>query len=369
MLGSQWPVVSVQSSSTAQRDCAASKKYLDSFERIYLCFDNDEPGKRAVQSVASLFPFNKVYVVELTKYKDANDYQIKGEQPEFYRCWHNSKRRVPTNLIADFDKVAAILATKDKDKVADFPFKGLQEATQGIRTGETYLFKALEGIGKTEVFGAIEHHVLKNTNINIGICHLEDPPKRVIQRLANYELQRPVHIGHLHQVSPDEVYNAFVAAAGRNNRVHIVESFESDNVDELLNQFRFLASACECKIIFFDHISRLVSGNLEGDERKVLDYASTRLSQLAQELDFANIMVSHVNDDGLTRGSRNISKEAWTVINMFREREAADDLIRNTTKFSIEKNRTVGITGPAGSIYFNPHTFTLSDNIPEVPVD
>jgi len=39
---------------------------------------------------------------------------------------------------------------------------------------------------------------------------------------------------------------------------------------------------------------------------------------MVKELDFALIVVSHVNDDGLTRGSRNISKIADIRLDLYR---------------------------------------------------
>lgn len=366
LLGSKWPSVSIRGSSSAKADCTAAFEYLNSFEQIYLCFDEDEAGQRAVEAVSSLFPFNKIFVVHKTLFKDANDYLIKGAHDEYRRVWYNAKRNVPTNIISSFNEVAAILDKPEKTRIATFPFEGLQKATLGIRTGETYLFKAPEGIGKTEFFGAIEHHVLKTTDINIAIIHLEDPEKRMIQRIANYELQMPVHLKDLYDVSNREVLDAYTSAVKRDNRLHIYTSLENEDYDAVLNRLRFMVASCECKIVFLDHISRLVSGNLTDDERRTLDAISTRLSQLAQELDFALIMVSHVNDDGLTRGSRNISKEAWTVISLDRDITALDKRTRNTTRLTIEKNRFAGITGPAGCVYFDPDTFTLSDKEPEL---
>ena len=105
---------------------------------------------------------------------------------------------------------------------------------------------------------------------------------------------------------------------------------------------------------------------MEPDERKALDFISTRLSQLAEELQFGLIMISHVNDDGLTRGSRNISKEAYAVISLERDIINPDETIRNTTNFTIHKNRFGSLTGPAGCVYFDIGTFMLSEIEPKV---
>jgi twinkle protein len=366
LLGSKWPAVSIRGASSAKVDCSKAFEYLNSFERIYLCFDGDEPGRKAVQAVASLFPFNKVYVVEKTLFKDANDYLLHNARDDYYRVWHNARRLTPTNIISSFAEVERLLESPEKQNIATFPFQKLQDMTLGIRTGETYLFKAKEGMGKTEIFGAIEHHILKTTDVNMAILHLEDPDKRIVQRLAGYELKRPVHFSK--EISNGEILEAYRQAVTRDHRVHIYESLENEDYDEVLNKLRFLVASCECRVVFLDHISRLVSGANIDDERRTLDQISTRLSQLSQELDFALLMVTHVNDDGLTRGSRNISKEAWTVIDLERDIESPVDDIRNTTKLSIIKNRFTGMTGPAGEIYFDPETFTLSDKKKELPV-
>lgn len=367
MLNFQHPVVSVRSSASAKTDCEACYDYLNAFDKIYLCFDNDSQGQKAAEQVLSLFPFEKVYIVKLSRFKDANDYQIAGAESEFLKTWFHAKRHVPTNIISTFAEAFEILKAKDKDTIATFPFEELQRRTLGIRPGETYLFKAPEGIGKTEFFRAIEHHILKTTDLNIAAIHLEDPDKRIIQGIANYELGFPVHLKELNDVPIEEVFKAFQKACGRDERFYIYESLENDDYEAVLNGLRFLVSSGNCRVVFLDHITRLVTGSSVEDERRTLDRISTRLSQLAKELDFALMMISHVNDDGQTRGSRNISKEAWTVVSLERDLTSEIDSVRNTTKLMIHKNRHASYTGPAGELYFDPMTFMLSDKIPEVP--
>lgn len=365
MLGSKYPVVSVQSSGQAIKDCSADKEYLDSFEKIYLCFDNDDNGKRAEAAVSSLFPFSKVYIVRKTKFKDANDYLTAGAVDEYRKIWWASKRHDPENIVSSFTDMREKFHKPKKHAICDFPFKGLQEATYGIRTGETYLFKALEGIGKTEVMGAIEYHAAKTRDFPIGIIHLEEDVQRSAFRLVGYEVEQPVHLEGVTEFTPDQLADIYEAIAKHDNRINFYQAGKNDSdVDSFLNAIRFMVASAGCKIVFFDHISRVATAfNLDVAG---LDNFATRLSQMAIELDFALIAISHVNDDGLTRGSRNISKEAWTVISLHRDKLHADPIVRNTTRFVVEKNRQVSITGPAGEIYFDPITFKLSDEKPAV---
>ncbi len=84
---------------------------------------------------------------------------------------------------------------------------------------------------------------------------------------------------------------------------------------------------------------------------------------MVKELDFSLIVVSHVNDEGLTRGSRNISKIADLRIDLTRDIQSADPVVRRTMHLMISKNRFCGRTGPAGTLLFDPETYTLSEDL------
>jgi twinkle protein len=367
MLGSKYPVVSVTSASSAMKDCAAKKDFLNSFDRIYLCFDNDAPGKKAVIQVSSLFPFDKIYVVDKTRFKDANEYQLNGATEEYRRLWYNAKRHDPENVVSSFTDLASIFKQPKKKAICTFPFTTLQEMTLGIRTGETYLYKAQEGIGKTELFGAIEHHFVKNTDFPVGLIHLEEDVQRTAMRFVNYEVKEPVHLEGFTKYDNDAIFEVYKKIAGRDNRLHFYKKGKNDNdTDAFLAAIRFMVASAGCRALFFDHVTRLATSFRLEDERKELDYVSTKLSEMAEELDFSLHMISAVNDEGLTRGSRNLSKEAWTVINLKRDKMSQDTLERNTTYLEIEKNRHASFTGPAGRVFFDPSTFILSETPPKL---
>jgi hypothetical protein len=103
---------------------------------------------------------------------------------------------------------------------------------------------------------------------------------------------------------------------------------------------------------------------LGGDnERRALDYLATQLEMMVKELDFSLIAVSHVNDDGLTRGSRAISHVADIRIDLSRDIQSADPVVRRTMQMTVSKNRFCGRTGPAGTLLFDPETYTLSEDL------
>jgi twinkle protein len=360
MLGSKYPAVSVRSAVHARRDCERRFEFINSFSKIYLCFDNDAPGQKALKDVASLFDVNKVYHVKLDKYKDANDYHVNNAQDAFVRVWWNSKRYLPKGIIGSYEDVASLLSEKEQDTIGSYPFPTLQQMTFGIRPGEVNLFTAQEKVGKTEFMRAIEHHLLSTTDHNMGIIHLEEGEKRSVQGLIGYHLGAPVHLPSS-DVSLEEQTRAYADLSKRDGRVYYYTHFGSDDPDVILNAIRYLAGVCNCKFIFLDHISMIVSGLHDDDERKTLDYISTKLAMMTRELQFTLFMVSHVNDNDQTRGSRNISKVADLIVHLSRQKEHPDEEVRSIIELMVKGNRFGGFSGPGGLLKFNKETYRLHE--------
>ena len=363
MFGRRFASVSVRSSASARGDCEKARDYLNSFERIYLAFDNDAPGQKALSEVAGLFDPNKVYHVKMEgKYKDANDYLVGKATEEFVKTWWASKPYLPKGIVADYDSIGEILSTEDGGSIASYPFATLEQMVYGIRSGEVILLTAQEKIGKTEVIRAIEAHLLKTTDYNIGVIHLEEKEKRSIEGLVSYQLDKPAHLPDC-GLSIEDKLSAYKSLTKRDGRLHFYTHFGSDDPDVILDIIRKLVSVCHCKFIFLDHITMLVTGYEGDDERRKLDYISTRLAMLTRELDFTLFLVSHVNDEGKTRGSRNISKVADLLVALDRDIENDDPEIRNRTKVTVKGNRFASTSGPAGSLKFDPKTYQIKEEV------
>lgn len=360
MLHGKSAVVSVQSASTAYRDCETNYDYINSFNKIILCFDNDEPGQKASKEVSSLFDFNKVYKVDMKTFKDANDYLEKGEVDAFRSIWNNAKKYVPDSIINSFPEIEQSLVQSNEDLIATYPFTNLQNALYGLHRGEIVVVKGDSGIGKTEIFRAMEHHILKTTKSNIGIIHLEEDNSDTVKGIATYELGVPVFIPE-HGVSNEDILEAYKkAVGGSDSRVYIHESFDVDDADVVLNNIRYLVKVCKCDFIFLDHISWLGAG--QESQHLKLEAISQKLKLLAKELRFCMIMISHINDDGKVSGSRNIFKVANTVIHLDRDRNNGSPEIRNRMNLFVEKGRRQGSkTGPAGYVIMDPNTGCLRD--------
>jgi len=56
-----------------------------------------------------------------------------------------------------------------------------------------------------------------------------------------------------------------------------------------------------------------------------------------------------------------IGQRASVIIDLSRDKLAEDDTDRNTTYLRVEKNRPCSEEGPAGTMLFDPQSFTLQE--------
>lgn len=337
------------------------RSWCNAFERIYLALDGDAAGREATARVARLFDPGKLFHLKFDgRRKDANEYLQHEEEDELRHIFWNAKRYLPENIVSSFSDFKKILAETPQQGIP-YPWPTLTEMTYGIRTGESVLITAPEGIGKTELMRAIEYQSLQRTDYNVGAIFLEELKARHLQGLAGLHLRAPVHLPD-QGYTRDQISAALEQAIQVDDRLYVFNHFGSSDPDILLDAVRYLAAGCGCRVILFDHYNMAISGMAgEQDERRRLDYLVTQLEMMVKELDFALIGVCHVNDNGDTRSSRYPAKVADIRIDISRDILSLDPIERNIAHLSVSKNRFSGKTGPAGRLYFDPITHTYSE--------
>lgn len=349
------PCYSVSSSATAVRDIMAVRSEISNYERVYLAFDSDTAGRNAVRAVARLMDPGKVLDVKFTEFKDANGYVEAGKLHELRTlCWSAGKYLPEelTSSLADFRK---ILSEEPKWGVP-YPFHTLNEMTYGIRTGESVLITAREGVGKTEVMHTILHSILKGTTANVGGLFLEESNKRLLEAIVGIELGKPIHLPD-NGTLLEEKTEALQRVVGSDDRLFIYKYNGINDPDDVLGLIRLLVAGYQCRFILFDLINVISGNDRQGDERRNLDYLVNKLELMAVELDFALIFVSHVNDNGETRGSRYIAKAANIRIDLDRDIQAGS----KKTYITLSKNRYASKTGYAGCLEFDSVSYALKE--------
>jgi twinkle protein len=362
MFGGKYPAVSVDSAASAATDCKKAFEYLNSFDTIVLCFDNDEPGRKAAKEVCNLgFPIGKVKVLTLREYKDANDYLKNGKSAEFVKEWWQAPAYKPDGLKLGSEMWAEIIERKEHFSTP-YPFEGLNKMTYGIRLSELVVVTADTGVGKTSFLKHIEYKLLtdeevKAKNYGVGFLHFEEPNGDTALGLLSIHNSTPYHLPDVER-DPKQLRAAYDEVLN-NDRAVIWDHFGSNSVDAVINKIRHM-SALGCKYIVIDHLSIIVSDQ-SGDERKQLDEIATKIKTLCMELDIAVIAVIHTNRQGQIRGTAGVEQLANIVFRLERDKTEIDEWRRNVTKITVEKNRFCGFTGPCCYLWYNKDTARLTE--------
>ena len=376
MFDGKWQVVSLKNgASSASRDVKENLEYIESFDNVVLCFDQDQAGFQAVKDVQDIISVGKLKVCKLPM-KDASEMLINGKIKEFTNSWWSAESYTPAGIVKGQDTWEHLL--RDENLVTiDYPWAGLNKLTYGFRAKELVTITSGSGMGKTSVVKELESYILDKTDDNLAIIHLEESIERTVKGLMSIEANSPIHIPQYErELSPEDKKSLWQKSVGDKN-VYFYDHFGSMSEDSLLNVIRTYAKSFDCKWIVLDHLSIVVSDQ-DGilDERKAIDAIMTNLRKIVQETGIGLFLISHLkrpqgkaHEEGgqvslsELRGSAAIAQLSDIVIGLERNQQDDDPIIRNQTTLRVIKNRFSGLTGKACKLQYNSETGRLSEVI------
>jgi twinkle protein len=210
---------------------------------------------------------------------------------------------------------------------------------------------------------------------SVGILELEASNRRTALGLMSTAVGKNFSIG---EHDERELKSAFERSISNWN-LYLFDGFGSFDPDLIYNRIEYLASGLECRVIFLDHLSILLSG-LSGDERRMIDSTMTKLRSLVERTGIALFLVSHLrrsNNDSNAheeggrvslsqlRGSHSIAQISDNLVGLEVDQQSEGG--RSPTTVRILKNRYSGETGTCGTLDYNLNTcrFTEHEAEPE----
>ena len=354
-----WDVVSLPTGAAgAKKSVQKNFEFLQGYEEIVLWFDNDEPGQEAAKAAAGVLPPGKVFIARLEAYKDLSDaWQANDRKAIDDAFW--AKQSYRPDGIVEGKSLLELVTTPQTPSDHDYPFPGLNVKLHGIRYGELTTITAGSGIGKSSFCRDIATQLLQKGE-RVGYLALEESNRRTALGLMSAAVGRSLHLGeHTHE----ELSAAFDKTLA-NWSLYLFDGFGSYDPDVIYNRIEYLASGLDCKIIFLDHLSILLSG-LDGDERRMIDTTMTKLRSLVERTGISLFLVSHLRRSigdknheegarvtlGQLRGSAAIAQLSDSVIGL--ERDQQSDKAGGITTVRVLKNRYSGETGVACTLAYN----------------
>lgn len=363
-----FPAVSIRSgANSAVKDVKASLEYLETFDKVVICFDSDEAGIKAAADVLPLFSPRKAKVCTLPL-KDAGDMLKANRVREYTKCWWDAKAYKPEGVVSLGDPdVWDKFLKRGTEEVTPLPasFGSLNAMMNGgIAAGEVTVIGALTSIGKTTMVYNLVHGMYVESAKKIGCVFLEADVGETVEKLLS------VYMGTNIADVPNEdrdynLYHEKYDEMANSDKLHILDHQGALEADELFAKMQYLVKGLDCDIIILDPLQAAVTSNENG----TIDAFMDKCLKLAKNTGVSIIIVSHMrkphakdaHDVGEydLKGSGSINQIAFNTILLSRDKMTDDDYARNCTQVQLVKCRRTGRTGVAGWLFYENHSSRL----------
>lgn len=346
MQANKWPVVSVPNGAQgAAKSIKANLEWFDAFEEVVLMFDMDEPGTKAMQECAALFPPGKCKIASLSM-KDPNELLQAGKGDQIVSAIWAAKAYRPDGLVG----IADLMEELNKDIEAGLPWflDELTKLTFGRRLGEIYGLGAGTGIGKTDVFTQQIAYDIDVLNERVGLVFLEQQPTETVTRVAGKLAAKRFHV-------PDgtwtkEERNEWVLKL--DGKVTLYDNFGETEWSVVAAKVRYMAVSEGIRIFYIDHLTAMAD---TADERGSLEQIMKEMASLAKALKIIIHFISHLaTPEGKSheegghvsmrhfKGARAIGFWTHFAFGLERNQQSEDKKVRETTTLRVLKDRYTG---------------------------
>lgn len=366
----KWPVVSIpHGAQGAKKAIKANIEWLESFEEVIFMFDMDEPGQKSALECAKELTPGKAKLAVLSM-KDPNALLQAGRGDEIIQAIWQAKTYRPDGIMAaseTWELVSRIIDTPS----TPYPWKHFDDKSYGMRPGEIVMVTAGSGIGKSSVCRELAYYLFDQVQVPVGYIGLEESVAQTARSFMSLEAGVPLHL-RPHAVAKEKQREIWEKVMNH-DRLQLYDHWGSVDSDTLLSRMKYMVKGLGCKWLFLDHISIMISGDEDGDERRKIDNAMTRFRSFVEEVQCGLFIVSHLRkrqqgkpfEEGGQisladlRGSGALYQLSDMVIGLERNQQSEEEQNLLTVRWL--KNRFSGMTGVSGQLVYDQETGRIQD--------
>jgi KaiC/GvpD/RAD55 family RecA-like ATPase len=366
-------VVSPTTGANSHKQIAGQFRFFDSFENIIISYDNDKAGQTATEQLLKVLPKGKVKIMPM-RYKDANEYLEKDKSKEFINDFYEAKKQVPVGVLASSKLYDRIMGQTAVAKIPFPPF--MQKLNElfvgGMPLGHIVNIAADTGIGKTTLVNELIYYWIFNSPHTVGIVSMELDAGQYGEVLLSRHLEKKLaliesqdeKIAYLSTDRVREKAKELTVKDDGDSRFYLLDNRDG-TIEEIQDTVEELVSACGAKVIVLDPLQDILDGLSNEEQAEFMKWAKGFIKSHGVTFIFINHMrktpagQNGADSEQNIMGSSTIIKSASANILLKRDKMSESEITRNSTEISVTKNRVCGLTGPAGSIYYDNATHTL----------
>jgi uncharacterized Zn finger protein (UPF0148 family) len=370
-------VVSVTTGETsAAKQIAANYEFLNNFENIIIGFDNDEAGKEGTEKIISSLPKGKVKIATWSKGKDPNEILMKNQARSFISDFYAAKAYVPAGVVGSDQLYEKIVeqALLEKVPLPSFLKKLQDKLGDGLALGHIYNIAAMTSIGKSSIINEMIYHWIFNSPHMIGVVSMELNSGQYGETLLSRHIQLKLakltgvdKLSYLNSEAGIKAGKELFSTPEGTPRFYLVDDRDG-TVEQIQETIEQMIISSGVKLIVIDPLQDLIEGMSNEDQGLFMKWCKSVIKSHNVSFVLINHMRKKNNGDDSIKvsesdimGSSTISKSASANILLARDKEAEDQIERNTTYVTLPKSRLTGDTGSAGKIYYDNNTHTMYD--------
>ena len=281
-------VVSLTRGATsASKDLLHNRDFINKYQEVILCFDNDSAGKKATKDALKIIPLAKVAILSE---KDASDMLVKGKGKELYQATVWNAQVVRQSEVVDIHDVIDKAMEKPQMGLS-FPWPTVTKACFGISPNKIHVISAAPKIGKTDHQHQLVHHLIYNEQVKVGMFDLENSPVRTAKKLASKEAK-------LDFTRPDKEYSDELlrdTLQSLEGKVRFYDRSGSRDWEDIKVAIEEMHLLDGINIFFIDPLTALVSRFDSSTANDKLNEICTDMADLVQNYPITIFCYSHVN--------------------------------------------------------------------------
>jgi len=339
--------------------------YLQQFDQIFIAFDMDAAGEKAVEEAKKLIAPKKFRRIMLPA-KDANDWIRENphvEKQDLDDLMRNAGRICVDEIVHFRDLPDTFYQARDKGIPTGW--KDLDNLIGGIRTKEMTVISADTGAGKTTFSVNLLCNLLMRNPSGFWINSWEMDYEVIIRKVASVVLGSKFKT----QAFTSEQIKAFKAWMHKHNAMINPKRSKAD-IPTLHKQIELASKVYGVKYVLLDHLDYISATSKEKETHEKIKDAVCAIHDMAMEFDVHVLLIAHPKqlEDGSgkmhmgqLKGSAAIKQYADNILllqNMAQVDLATPD---NRMKVLIPKNRFFGSKGEV-TLRYIPESDSYMDN-------
>ena len=270
--------------------------WLLQFDEILICMDSDEKGKRGANQLSKMLNSEKVKIVNLTEYKDANEYAQAGKYTELCIAVEQAKANI-SSIVMPWSEVKETIMRSAKGSLST-GIEVMDEMLEGgIPKAGTTVICGGTGVGKSTLAYAIAGYRM-NTD-NVVVINTEMANSKALAAIVTGTGECNIMPNLDDEEAVENVVVPAIEEYYKKDRLLLLRNdFNTKGWDDFYTQLKSVVSVYSTDLIVLDNLSGVLGGKEDSKRHEFLQKVVKSLNDLSLEFGVTNIVLSHLTSNG-----------------------------------------------------------------------